>query len=187
MSAGRILILTPNASPVVELAEVKLFCRVDTDADNTTLTNMERAAVQKCEALLRRPILVQTAQMWFDGGVGGTISTPFGKLVSVVSVKSYDQASVATTIDPSGYLVDLVGEMGGRIEFLVPVTSTRTMNTVCVEFTNGYANAAAVPQLLKEAIKSLVAFWYENRESYTSGEVPSNVKMKLSPYRILRM
>lgn len=55
--------------------------------------------------------------------------------------------------------------------------------------TAGYADAAAVPQGIKQAMLLLVGSWYENREATISGatiaEVPFAVDALIAPYRVI--
>jgi uncharacterized phiE125 gp8 family phage protein len=52
--------------------------------------------------------------------------------------------------------------------------------------TAGYANAAAVPEAIKTAIKMMVAHWYANRETVAAQQmttVPFAAEHLLMPYR----
>lgn len=184
---GRIEIVAGTSGPVVELSDIKEFCYVSIDLDDALLAKMETAAVAKCEAYLRRPLLVRDSNIWFDSGVSGTISTPFGKLNSVESITTYDSADQPTVVDSSSYIVDTTEDQQGRVCMTTPAYGSRRINSVSIAIKNGYADAAAVPQLLKEGIKSLVSYWYENREMYLDSKMPKGIKTKLNPYRIVRL
>ncbi|MBL4618959.1 MAG: phage gp6-like head-tail connector protein, partial [Marinicaulis sp.] len=61
---------------------------------------------------------------------------------------------------------------------------------VSIDFTAGYANAGAVPEPLKHAVKVLAAFFFESREA--AGEkriygVPQSVDALIAPYREPRL
>ena len=57
-----------------------------------------------------------------------------------------------------------------------------------MKFVAGYANAEAVPEGIKLAIKGLVGHWFEHREAITDevtlSEVPTFIHALLAPYRV---
>jgi uncharacterized phiE125 gp8 family phage protein len=112
-----------------------------------------------------------------------------------VDTVTYQDGSGTPVVMTAGtdFIVDLNPDHGriflpfGKIW---PITFPQ-QNAVSMTFTAGYgANAAALPEGLKTAIKMLVANWYENREPVlTSGAVPQVIPFHLRDifwgYRVL--
>ncbi len=189
MKYGRIEIVSKTPGPVVDLDTIKGFCYVSLDMDDALLTSMEVAAVAKCEAYLRRSLLGQVSTLWFDASVYGTISTPFGKLNSIESVKTYSETDEEVTISPNDYVVDTASDQYGRIRFKENVNACglRELNPIGITINTGYADVDSVPQLIKQAILTLISSWYENREMYAEQKLPTNARIQLNPYRIQRI
>jgi uncharacterized phiE125 gp8 family phage protein len=119
--------------------------------------------------------------------------------VSVDHISYTDANGVAQTLNPydfntnpTGFYIDKASEPA-RI-FPAPGLSWPTSlltvpNCVGIHFTAGYGtDASAVPQSILTAIKQLVAYWYENRESSTElnlKEAPQAVAMLLWSNRVL--
>ena len=63
-------------------------------------------------------------------------------------------------------------------------------DALIIDFTAGYADAAAVPEPMKLAVKALAAHWYENREEagvdrfHTS---PQSLNALMAPWRRVRV
>jgi uncharacterized phiE125 gp8 family phage protein len=188
MKHGRIEIVSVTAGEIVTLDELKSFMGLEgTTVDDTLLTAMEVSARDKCESFLRRPLLPQTSRVWWDTGIYGTISLPFGKLTSVSNITVYAEDGTPTVTDPSLYIVDLVNDQGGRVSLTQSQYGQRQVNNVAIEFVTGYADVASIPQIIKDGIKSCVSYWYENREMYGSGALTNGTRNKWNPHRIVRL
>lgn len=103
----------------------------------------------------------------------GLIRLPFGPVSAVTAIGYRDSAGVAQVMAPADYLVDL-SRTPSRIAPAYgkawPATRAQ-IAAVTVDFTAGYASAAAVPEDLKLAMKLLVAHWFENREAVVVGTI----------------
>ncbi len=60
-------------------------------------------------------------------------------------------------------------------DFTIPTGQTATINV-------GYANTALIPKPLITAVKKLVNYMYENRDTYTA-ELPTDVQVLINQYR----
>ena len=68
----------------------------------------------------------------------------------------------------------------------------RLLNAYEIAFTAGYGDEASdVPAPIRQALKLLVAHWFEHREPVVLGEapqeVPATIASLLSPYRRVRL
>jgi hypothetical protein len=181
----------------VSLTEAKLWCRVTHTAEDAQFEAAITAAREICEAWTRRQFITATWKMVmdrFDGswyerwrglpifqsageGYHQLVRIPLPPLQSVSSVKYvHSQTGVLTTLDSELYRVDEVNEPGRLTpEFDEVWPDVRQVtNAVEVVFVAGYGSASAVPASIKQAIKTLVALWYVNREM--PSELPDGVK-----------
>lgn len=103
------------------------------------------------------------------------IFVPRPPLLAVNQIQYIAGDGTLTTLAPSSYLVD-TERQPGRItpawgQFW-PILRLQ-MNSVTVQYTAGFGDAAACPKRLKQAIKVACGYWYENRE--TAGNLPDAV------------
>ncbi len=210
----------PAAEPVL-LVDAKQQARIDTTADDTLVTNLIIGARQWVEKYTGRALITQTWQVWLDlwpaatelwwdglreGPVTGLeqinyLVLPRAPLQSVSSVQYFDNTDAATVWPPTNYFVDTIREPGRlalRSGSTWPVPS-RLTNGIMVEYVSGYGDdGSAVPEIIKTAIRQLVAHWYEHRgeaatavtargmtmPALNSINVPLVIQALLDPYRI---
>lgn len=212
---------SPGAEPLTT-TEAKLHLRVTSSSEDTLIADLITAARMHCENITRRPLSSQTWEMYLDGFPGGYgIWSEFlglyvpseGDYVSdmmviektpVVSVEKVSYVAYSTE---NGAYTDLTVDTDYQVDLksmfprIVPAYNkvwpdTRPMlNAVRVQFTMGYANPAAVPMPIKQAMKMLVAAWYgPAREAIATGNgvtvstlpKPVSVDWILAPMRAWR-
>jgi uncharacterized phiE125 gp8 family phage protein len=192
---GLSLITAPAAEPIT-LAEAKAHCRVDFNDDDALIFGLIITMRQRAEAITRRALIAQQWRYTTDAFPTGALITrqwrfatntaPYGQLalpkpplISVDSVKYLDAAGVLQTLAPSAYDVHAEELMGS----IVPVYGTTWPDTrshlgaVQVDFTAGYASAAAVPQSIKTWMLCYIAAAYENRASTITGRSISAIDL----------
>ncbi len=185
------VIVTPPAATPVSLVEAKAHLRVDHADEDTLITSLIAAATAHLDGwtgILGRCLVSQTWRMAFDAFPGEKIRIPLGPVISVDSVAYTDTSGDSQTVASSGYEVDLypleaiikAGDAGW------PDTDD-VVNAVRIQWTAGYADAAAVPDAIKSAMLMLIGHWYEHREAVVVGtttvELPLAVASLLRPYR----
>lgn len=177
----------------VTLAEFKAQARIDTSDEDTWMTDaLLRATDWVQRAWTDRQLILATYTLFlptFPGGKG-IIKMPRPPLVTIETVKFFNTSEVLTTFSSASYQVNIrpqVGTVRPVLTAVWPITQIDKDNAVEIEYTTGYANAAAVPDSIKHAIVMLAAHWYENREAALVGtiskEVEFGVKMLLAPFR----
>ncbi len=173
-------LITPPATEPVDIADAKIFLRVDTAADDTLITSLLKSARQKVEELSRRALITQTwdqvERCWPKNLVLKIFRPP---LQSITSVTYYDyyQAAAAWT----DFKVDINSEPGRVIFRSVPGVSLLDSGGIVVRFVAGYGDAANdVPERFKELILALTGYWYENRQA---GDVPRDIVLALTGER----
>lgn len=203
-------LVTPPASEPVSLDEAKLHARIDTTEEDAAVTAMIVSAREMVERATGRCLVTQTWTLtldrwpgnrdeWWDGVREGPITildsawvelrkTPIGAITSVVTK---DEADVATTWDSANYYLERQPNGFGRLVRkrgqVWPIVVSRTAGAIQITFTAGYgANASDVPAALRQAIKLLVAHWYQNREAGDPAArqiMPMGVKAILDSFR----
>ena len=178
------LITAPAAEPV-SLEIAKNFLRVDHSTDDTLITSLIKAAREKGEELSRRAFITQTLEMSIDAwprGLEFKLLRP--PLQSVTSIKYRDYDNAEHTVNSSTYQVNIKPEPG-EIAFL-SLPGDRLLRgdgPILVQYIAGYGDAAAnVPERFKNIILSLVAYWYENRQSQ---DLPADIKKAFVAERVV--
>lgn len=172
----------PTTEPV-SVTEAKAHLRIDDTDSDTYIEGLIKAARQMCEHYTGLSFITQTREAIMDKFPCGSkdISLPYGPVISVTSVTYTDSDGDAVPLTANDdYRVDIYG---GRIQAVDGWFDTDgSNNAVIVEYVAGYANAAAVPQVIKQAILFQVAAMYENRGdagdlTYTSWNLLDTVKV----------
>ena len=181
----------PATEPIT-LAEAKAHARVDVATDDSLITALIVAARNVAENELQRAIISQTWKLvdaTFPDG-SNALDLPFPTLQSVTSVKYWNTSGVQITLTAgTDYYVDTVGQPGQ----IVPVTSWPATyarpDAVEVVYVAGWANAAAVPQSVKQWMLLMVATMYDSRHAFGSARDAESVRLPfvdhlLDPYRV---
>lgn len=174
---GLQLITAPAANPV-SLTEALDHLRIDDENDNDTVNTLIPAAVEFIERATRQQLCPATYALTLDTFPTGEIRLPKPPLQAVTGITYTTATGSAATVDPSTYTVD-ASQRPGRVVLKPghswPATDNSAAN-IRVTFTAGYAT---VPFLLRQAIKFLIAHYFENREAATdktTTEVPLAVQ-----------
>ena len=186
--------LVPVSLPATEpvsLAEAKLHLRVDHADEDVMILSLIAAARLHLEHVLGRAFITQAWLYLFDDWPAGyAVNLPLAPIQSIVSVKVYDEADVATTLSPSFYLLDGLSvppRLVRRSPSAFPRPG-RIANGVEVSFIAGHGSLASeVPAPLRQAILLLVAHWYEHRQPVEIGiereTLPVAVLDLVAPFR----
>lgn len=191
MSQG-LELLTPPVSEPVTLAEAKAHLRVEHSADDGLLGGMIAAARLVIEQQTGRALLPQSWRLWCDAWPAADLLVlPKPPLRSVSAILLYGADDASTVWPSAAYRVESAAQPG-QIQLREGQSwpsLSRMRSGLSVSFVVGYADAAAVPETLKLAIKQLVAHWYEQRGEATANvaEIPFGVTALLSPYRQVQL
>lgn len=143
----------------VTLAEAKLFCKIDIDDDDATITALITAAREMCEAYCNVGFINRTVTAVMNNG-NGYAYLPYGPVGDVATIN---------TIAP----VD--GEIAG-VQFKQLVTRGERMTVV---YDGGYE---VLPGNLKTALLNAIYFLYDNRSQGTDNIGPI-AQMLLKSFR----
>jgi uncharacterized phiE125 gp8 family phage protein len=180
------LVTGPGVEPL-SLAEAKAGLRIDSTDEDLLLTSLILAARGYVEQFTRRRLIAQTWRVVLDQWPQtSTLPIPIAPLISLDAVRVRDGNGVATVVPTSLYRVDLTSDparlcfVGQRPEPGV------VMAGIEVDVTAGYGTAATgVPEPLRQAIRMLVAQWFENRgdgAGVTSPALERDIAALLAPF-----
>ena len=164
-------VITPPATEPITLAEMKLHSRIDVDEDDALINTLITAARMQIEQMASHRLITQTLALSIDDFPDSGILYLEGPVQSVSSIQYYDLDGALQTWDNELYQVDITANPA-RVMPAYDETWPDYLddyNSIVVTYIAGYGNAAAVPAIIKQAIKMLVAHWYNQRE--TVGEV----------------
>jgi hypothetical protein len=203
MPDGSRVLVTPPAAEPVDVAELKDWVRVVTEADDELLAGCVIAARFHVEQITGRALITQTWDYFCDtfpyggyyplrfafatpffstvprlspGFPSGELALPWAPAQSVTFVKYLDGTGATQTLDPTLYQFDgnrIPGRILPAYGQVWPVTRLQP-NAVQVRYVAGFgANPTDVPEPLRQAIKVLVAAMYENREAVAAQALQS--------------
>lgn len=165
------------------------------DADYIlALTEAAVAWLDGPNGTLGRCLLDQTWRLSIDHHFPPIIHLTLPPVISVESVTYADDNGTERTLAPSAYRVTGLGAWLTEIapEYGLAWPSVRWQReTIGVAFKAGYGTSAEdVPAPILQAIRLIVAHWFQNREAVNVGnitsEVPFGAKPLLSPFRVFR-
>lgn len=179
---------TASFEPIT-LAEAKMHLRVDHDDEDDYINALIQAARVSCENYTEQHFVQKTIKEYHDD-FPSTIYLRVPNVSSLTSIKYQDAESVEQTFASSKYEADLKS-------FTARVTPVSTeswpsakdiFNAVTIEYLAGYTSADNVPMPVKQAMKLIIAKWYEYREDnlgrQNSKSLPSTAEALLNQYRV---
>ncbi|MEQ1902394.1 MAG: head-tail connector protein [Devosia sp.] len=183
------LLAGPAEEPLA-LAEAKAWLRLDGDDEDALVATLVAAARLHVESTSRRALIAQSWRLVLDRWPESRIvRLPVSPLLEVTSITAYDPDGVASDVS----LEDITE---GIAELILPATLTTPMlrehNGIAIDYVAGYAEAAAgVPDAVKQALKLLIAYWFEHRDTvFSIGEGPATplgFDALVAPYRTVRL
>ena len=156
----------PTLYPVT-LTELKANLHILNTDQDTLLQDLIYASIAEAEAYIGRQLLRATWYAYLDGYPDGDeISLTKGPVDAITAVKYLpDGTDTWATVTAADYQLDNV-ELTARIRFMNSFSpDPDKMNTVEVEFTNGWSAAASVPKDIKQAVILLASEGYLHPEN----------------------
>jgi uncharacterized phiE125 gp8 family phage protein len=175
-------IITAPATEPITLAEAKVHLRVTNTIEDALITALIVAARQWVENYSWRPLITQTLQANYDyNDLINMYGTEFlinkFPVTSITSIKYIDQTGTEQTISSGDYDTDLISPIA-RVKLASKPNTKDVMNALKIRFVAGYANAAAVPQIYKQAMYLIIGHMYDNKsevQSQALSEIPFGV------------
>ena len=152
----------PGTYPVT-LTEVKAWLKIDGTDEDTLLTSLIASATAECESYSGLSFITRTRTVKLSSFNGRDLILPYGPVTTLTSIAYTDEDDDAATVDAADYSLDIASGLARvRVTESWPYTN-KTLSNVVVTYVAGYANAAAVPEVIKTAIKQKVALDFEKR------------------------
>lgn len=155
---------------LVPIEQLKLQARVETDSEDSLITAFEKSAVDYFDGYTGRLGRCVLRQKWALPLIGEpeAVFLPFPDCREFAVERLDDQGAwsieAGVTISQDGdcvHLADLPDDQSG-------------FHLTCWA---GWETADDVPENLKQAVRMLVAHWYDNRSAVASGDQPHQVPM----------
>lgn len=184
------LLVAPATEPV-SVAEAKAFLRVEHGDDDAVIAALIGAARGQVEALTRRALIQQSWRLALDRWpVDGRLRLRMAPLRAVIAARVFDAEGVASPVNAAGFAIDAAGAIATP-RFPLPAPG-RASAGIELDLQLGYGPAATdVPELLRHAVRSLLAHWYENRGLAAIGQsvalLPGSVGAMIASFRVLSL
>lgn len=182
------LLAGPAAEPWT-VAEVKTYLRVDHDDDDAVIASLIAAARAQVEALSRRALLLQRWRLVYDAWPrDGRLAVRIGPLREVIAARFYDERGYSHALDTGRFVVDAARGVIATPSWSMPEPGPAAAG-IELDVSLGYgATPAEIPELLRHAVRALVAHWYENRGLAAIGTsvamLPGSVAAMIASFRV---
>ena len=187
------MLLTPPAGEPILLADAKAWLRLDTTAEDDSVSMLITAARLIVESTTRKMLLAQvwrlTGDAWPQSNI---VKIPLAPFQAIVAMRVLDVNGAAQVLNPSLYTLDASPD-GARLLFkAAPPPPGQAIAGIQIDVAAGYGVApASVPEPIRQAMRMLIARWYENRGDVAmdsgAAHLPASVAALLSPYRQMRL
>ena len=198
---------TPAEEPL-SLSSAKDYLRVSHEGDDALIEGLITAARMACEIFTGRAFVTRNCSLyldrwpesavssWWDGMRDGadikpprrSLTLPKAPVFSISAIIVHDDAGSSQTYASSNYVADTIG---GRIvlkENVAAPETTKAASGIEVQFSAGYGAAASVPVLIVQAMRQMVAFMYEHRETGAEQALRlSGAANLLQPFRVMEI
>lgn len=150
---------------VVKLDEMKKYLVLEDDYSNETVAALIRTAHEEVTKYLNKAVAKQEFIYSLDSLPGAIISIPKPPLISIKSLKIYDDSGNVATVSVNDYYIDVYSSrLILRNTFQNPFSKLREVGAYEIDFYSGYSTVEEVPECIKTAIKLYVSFRFENPE-----------------------
>jgi uncharacterized phiE125 gp8 family phage protein len=188
-----ILLSGPAIEPI-SLAEAKAYLRVEHDDDDDVIAALIAGARVHVEAQTRRALITQSWRIIRDSWPGdGRIAILPAPLRELLAARVYKLDGSTQALDVAVFAAD-VASAPAALAFAsgaLPAPG-RVVGGIELDIEAGYGDDASdVPEALRQAIRILVAHWYENRGLIAPGGavavIPQSAAALIAPYRVLSL
>jgi uncharacterized phiE125 gp8 family phage protein len=186
---GRVSVLVaPTSDPLALDGEVKKHLRIDHEGENDELLSAVKAAVQEIDAphgWLGRSLITRTLRLTLDGYPPSVVYLPGPPVTEVkkITVRESDDTleviyDADLSIDTIGLMSDLTAEPAliwpdDAIGW--PADVKGGVDSVRIDYVAGYADADAVPSVIKQWLLMRVGELYRDRELSALGVAESRL------------
>lgn len=186
-------ITTQPATEPITTAEAKIHLGIASAVTgwDTLIAALITAARKYVEDFTNRSLITTVWKLKLDSLPYDqpSLQLPRSPLITVDSLKYYDNDGTEQTWDAANYIVSIDREPARvSLAYSIVWPSARyRADAITVNFTAGYGSAGSVPQVFKQAILLIIGHWFEHRSEVEGGnlrEIPLGVKALLEMYRV---
>lgn len=182
------ILLTGPAIEPISVEETKIFLRVEHDDDDQLIAALIAGARSHIEAQTQTALITQNWRMVLDAWPQhGRITVRPGPLQTVNAARVFDCNGDPATINSQTIVTDLGASRLAFVPWAVPAPG-RIAAGIEIDVTVGFGDEADdVPESLIQAIRMVVAHWYENRGlmgGNQNASPPASVAALIAPYRM---
>lgn len=185
-----ILITGPAVEPV-PLAEMKAWLRLDGTDEDGLVSALTTAARLLVEASVGRFLITQVWRVVRDvWPADGLVRAPYGPLAGLQMARIFDAQGAAQTLSADLFAVETAHEPGRLRVVGSPPAPGRGREGIALDLILGYGPTPSdVPEVLRQAVRLLVAHWFENRGDGRRRDLtlPADVSVLIAPYRRARL
>jgi uncharacterized phiE125 gp8 family phage protein len=183
-----LLIAGPAVEPVT-LAEMRAYLRLDDNAEDDLVAALVMAARLLVEAACGRQLVEQTWRLILDRWpYGRVVRLPLSPLIRVERVRVFDAAGAPMDLAPLLYRAEGASDPPRVAVSAAAAEPGLPAEGIHLDVAVGFGPAAAdVPAPLAQAIRLLVARWFENRGDAPGTALPPDVAALVAPYRRARL
>ena len=183
-----LLIAGPAVEPVT-LAEMRTYLRLDDNAEDDLVSALIKAARLLVEAACGRQLVEQTWRLVLDRWpYGRIVRLPLSPLIRVERVRVFDAAGTPADLAPALYRAETASDPPRvAVDSAAPEPGLAAEG-IHLDVVVGFGPPAAdVPAPLAQAVRLLVARWFENRGDAPDAALPPDVATLVAPYRRARL
>ncbi|CAH1656745.1 conserved hypothetical protein [Hyphomicrobiales bacterium] len=183
------LIERPEQEPV-SLIDMKTYLRVCDDGEDDLIASLITAAREAVETTTGRRMMRQTWRLVLDRWPHGRIlRVPIVPLLGLAAIRVADASGSPQSVPPGYFIVDALSG-AGRIALGPDVPPPGiALGGIELDIVAGYGtDPERVPMPMRQALRQLVAGWYERRgDTAAAASLPAEVAALLAPYRGVRL
>jgi uncharacterized phiE125 gp8 family phage protein len=183
-----ILIAGPAVEPVT-LAAMRGYLRLDHTDEDELVAAMIKAARLLVEASARRCLVEQTWRFVLDGWPAtGVVRLPLSPLMRVDAIRIFDAAGEGAELAGALYRAEAAPDPPRIVVAGSVPQPGRSAEGIAIDATFGFGpGAAEVPAPFAQAIRLLVARWFEHRGDAPETTLPADIAPLVAPYRRARL
>lgn len=182
------ILLAPPVVEPISLAEAKDFLRVETADEDPLIAALIAAGRIHVERQSGIALIAQSWRLVLDcWPEAGRIAVRPVPLKALAAARVFDFDGEARAVDLQAFVVDASTSTLAFIPWILPMP-TRIAAGIELDVIAGFGDTAAdVPEPLRQAVRLLVAHWYENRAGIAGAEgppLPAGAAALIAPYRV---
>ena len=188
-------LLAGPAQEPVSLGQMKAHLRIEDEAEDGLIEALIVAARVHVESMTSRALLAQSWRVVLDDWPEGqVIRLPVSPMISLTEIRCYDGDGRAHQIGLEQFLPD--GQASpARIICPAAIEGAPVLRRrmgIEIDYLAGFGTEPQdVPADLVQSVRTLVAYWYENRDavlvSGAGASVPAGFERLVSAYRRVRL